>query len=1159
DHDAKPGFNFTGWTVTDANGNEVIVNGGKFTMPASDVTVKANYVAIQYIITVDNGTADKNEAPMGEAVTITANAPADGYEFDYWEITNGEGASMNNANASSTILRVGTSNVNVRANYRLVDYTITVNNGTANKTTANMNELVTITANNPAIGYEFTGWTLVSGTGAQITSVTSNETTITVGTGNVEVTANYKLTEYIITTHNATSNFSTATYETTVSLTADTKPGYTFESWTTNPEVSVTFTNTFVMPASDIDVTANFTPNTYTIEYVNNGGVGTTVDQDATYDVDITILSNTGFTKAGYEFISWNTQPDGSGDTYYQGSTQKNLATEGTITLYAQWEIAGFIITFNNNGGKGSMPTQQINYDKWDYLSKCKFTKTGYKFTAWNLKPDGTGKSYADEEYVSNITAGEAVTLYAQWAPVDYYVAFDSNAEGDPVSGSMANQLFRFDDAEPLNTNVFARSGYTFTGWNRNEAGTSTDYADGEVVKNLASEDGEIVSLYAQWTANTYRIVFKANDGTGKMDDEIMTYGIEANLTPNAFTRDGYTFAGWATSADGKGARYENKQAVKNLVGDNNGEIKLYAQWTPITYTVVFYANNAKATGTTESQKFTYDEAKTLSKNGFVIDGHTFLGWSTSINGAVEYIDEQTVVNITNTPDATISLYAVWTANAYYIVFDGNGNTGGSMARQQVVFDESVFLNNNAYTRLGFTFNGWNTAADGSGSAYIDHAVVSNLTTEANGVVTLYAQWKAGIYTVTTDQFTTSNVAAATMGTVVTLTPIYREGYEFVGWTTKPATITISEDNTFEMPASDVEVITLFNVSTYTITYNGVPDGVENNNRTLYSIIDDDITLENITRSGYIFLGWFDELGNQITVIPSGSVGNLNLTAKWKADIDIDCIDSKPFITWNMPSDYKPFITCENDESIVVEITTPQGNFANCNGKVFTGNQIMNYVNYTFFVNGVKMQSDTLNTFTLPDEGIPSKGIVDVAVSLIEDTLTYHISYEIRHRFIRIMWDDVLSVINSDEYFGKELTLNDSFTWYREGESTPIAENKMFYDNKGVSLYNTGTYYLVVVTTEGEVYTSCPKYTDDRGMVAASSLVAYPNPSSGVVNVKGGTWDVGDEITVVNESGQTVIVRTAESATKDKVDLSGLPQGTYVIRIGNDVVSVIKR
>ena len=144
-------------------------------------------------------------------------------------------------------------------------------------------------------------------------------------------------------------------------------------------------------------------------------------------------------------------------------------------------------------------------------------------------------------------------------------------------------------------------------------------------------------------------------------------------------------------------------------------------------------------------------------------------------------LDKQNVYNITTTPDAIINLYAVWTANMYYVVFDGNGSTSGSMSKQTLVFDEAKILNANAYVRSGYNFNGWNTAADGSGTAYIDKAVVYNLTNEANVDVTLYAQWKPGVYTITTDDYSTSDVASATMGTIVTVTPLYREGYNLVG------------------------------------------------------------------------------------------------------------------------------------------------------------------------------------------------------------------------------------------------------------------------------------------------------------------------------------------------------------------------------------------
>lgn len=76
-------------------------------------------------------------------------------------------------------------------------------------------------------------------------------------------------------------------------------------------------------------------------------------------------------------------------------------------------------------------------------------------------------------------------------------------------------------------------------------------------------------------------------------------------LTKNTFTRDGYTFAGWSTTATGS-VEYTDGQNVKNLTDEQNGEVTLYAVWTANLYTVVFHKNIGD--GTTSSVQFTYDQ-----------------------------------------------------------------------------------------------------------------------------------------------------------------------------------------------------------------------------------------------------------------------------------------------------------------------------------------------------------------------------------------------------------------------------------------------------------------------------------------------------------------------------------------------------------------------
>ena len=120
-------------------------------------------------------------------------------------------------------------------------------------------------------------------------------------------------------------------------------------------------------------------------------------------------------------------------------------------------------------------------------------------------------------------------------------------------------------------------------------------------------------------------------------------------LSTNTFTRDGFTFAGWTTAADGTGGSY--------APGANYGfasDATFYAQWTAITYSVTFNANGG--TGTMSSQVAAVTTA--LSTNAFIRDGFTFAGWNTAINGSgVSYSPG---AGYSFAGDAT--LYAQWTA-----------------------------------------------------------------------------------------------------------------------------------------------------------------------------------------------------------------------------------------------------------------------------------------------------------------------------------------------------------------------------------------------------------------------------------------------------------------------------------------------------------------
>ena len=122
------------------------------------------------------------------------------------------------------------------------------------------------------------------------------------------------------------------------------------------------------------------------------------------------------------------------------------------------------------------------------------FTRTGYHFAGWALS--STGSVVYDDQDTYSTNASD--TLYAKWTANTYYVNFNSNGG----SGSMTRQTFTYGTYQNLKSNTFTRTGYTFTGWNRNSAGTSTSYSNGQSVRNLTSTNGGSVTLYAQWRVN---------------------------------------------------------------------------------------------------------------------------------------------------------------------------------------------------------------------------------------------------------------------------------------------------------------------------------------------------------------------------------------------------------------------------------------------------------------------------------------------------------------------------------------------------------------------------------------------------------------------------------------------------------------------------------
>ncbi|MBQ7320976.1 MAG: InlB B-repeat-containing protein [Clostridia bacterium] len=342
--------------------------------------------------------------------------------------------------------------------------------------------------------------------------------------------------------------------------------------------------------------------------------------------------------------------------------------------------------------------------------------------------------------YTVTFVADEAVIAIVKYAPGQKELTYV------PKVPEKVGFFGKWEDYTLNNKNITVKAIYTPA----NKL-TATFVADGKVVATVTFYEGDTklsstpkvpaktgysakwesytlgktdITINAIYTAKTYKVRFFGNGGTGSMDAQTMTYDQAANLTKNAFVREGYTFVGWNTVKNGSGTAYTDGQSVKNLSTGN--EVVLHAQWkvneivTPEvkTYTATFKADG-KVVATVEFK-----------------EGDTALANVPEVPAKTGYAGKWADYKLTN---ANITIEALYTANTYTIVFNANGGAG-TMANQTMTYDMAVALTANTLTREGYEFKGWNTKADGTGTAYADGASVKNLA--ESGEVTLYAQWE---------------------------------------------------------------------------------------------------------------------------------------------------------------------------------------------------------------------------------------------------------------------------------------------------------------------------------------------------------------------------------------------------------------------------------
>ena len=519
-----------------------------------------------------------------------------------------------------------------------------------------------------------------------------------------------------------------------------------------------------IMPG---DLTSSYTTITRSTEYESLDG--NTLDVVGTFDIKIEVTSGNG---AVSNTGTYNLLRDSAAEAKVDNNAWGGDVTV-KITVSVNLEARktfGYCVPYleSENEAK-SAATQTVNKDT--EVTKQYFNPLSYS------KTFGHNIFQAQVNYYNNII----ILFY----PLRKTITYDLGG-ATLIHGSRTEEVLYYDDYDPPGLSY---PGHSFDGYYYSQTGN-------DKLSSPMNKDHDH-TIYCRWTPNIYTITLNKQSGSGGTSTIYLKYntGWYSNSSASTSitsitrpTRYGYDFGGYYTSTGGTGTQIidADGKIVSGKLTYIAANDTLYAKWTPKTNCVLYFNSNLPS-GATASINPTQKNVTFNSTYGTLATGtrtgYTLEGWYTTSSCTTK------VSTTTKVASESQTVYAKWKPNTYYVKFNGNGNTGGSMTNQTFTYDTGQNLTANAFEKTGYSFQGWATSASGE-VVYSNGQNVKNLTSANGGTVNLYAVWKAISYTLTFDPNgqggtvnpTTKSVTFdTTYGTLPTPT---RAGYIFIGWYT---------------------------------------------------------------------------------------------------------------------------------------------------------------------------------------------------------------------------------------------------------------------------------------------------------------------------------------------------------------------------------------
>ena len=620
------------------------------------------------------------------------------------------------------------------------------------------------------------------------------------------------------------------------------RTGYIFLGWTgegiTEPQETIEIPQG---STGDRTYTANWQVIEYTITLLEMDGAGTSEALVYTVEQPVTLPTPT---REGYAFLGWTV----NSDMAPQLTVVLPQGSIGNRTYTANWELTGYTITMDLNGGSGETTLLYTVEDEEFALPTP--TRNGYEFVGWT--GEGITTPQTSVKIPKGSTGNKAYT--ANWKVIEYTITLDTNG-GPNVSPIKYTVEDSFTLPYPL------RPGYEFAGWVLDGSGMLP-------ATTLIIYYGTTGDLHykAEWRLAEYTITMDLSGGSGQ---EKMVYTItDEDFELPTPTRNGYEFVGWT------GERITTPQTSVKIPRGSTGNKAYTANWQVIKYTIITLLEGGNA-GSSGAYVYTVEETFTLPTP--TRTGYTFWGWT-----GEGITKPQPSVTIPRGSTGDKTYIENWVETGYTITLDLNGGSG----KEKVIYtmtDEDFELP--TPTRNGYEFVGW------TGERITTPQTSVKIPKGSTGNKAYTANWKVIRYTITLVTNGGAVIASIryTVEDSVTLPiPPERPGYEFAGWVLDgsgqfPSTPMIIPEGSTGDRIYKAE----WRVATYTITYvshgkayNWVQYTI--NNQIYFGAPEED---PSYYLPGYTFVGWkIDGVSGtpRSYMLPKGSYGNRTATMLWE-------------------------------------------------------------------------------------------------------------------------------------------------------------------------------------------------------------------------------------------------------------------------------------